>query len=111
MEQSRGTEEDVGGAEIGLEQLKPGDQALCVRRKQVGHDMFSLVVIGVHLASQNKLSDVAGTFDRLRLLLGFGQSREEQSRQDGDYGDHDQQFNQGKGAGDLRMVSRARRSK
>ena len=73
--------------------------------------MFSLVVIGVHLASQNNLSDVAGTFDRLRLLLGFGQSREEQSRQDGDYRDHDQQFNQGKGAGDLRMVPRARRSK
>ena len=73
--------------------------------------MFSLVVVRVHLASQNKLSDVAGTFDRLRLLLGFGQSWEEQSRQDGDYGDHDQQFNQGKGAGDLRIVSRTRRSK
>ena len=74
---ARGTEENVGGAEIGLKQLKPGDQALCVRWKQIRDDMFSFVVIAVHFAGQNNLSDVAGTFDRLRAQFRFRQGRQE----------------------------------
>ena len=94
---ARRTEKDVGGAEIGLKQLKPGDQALCVRWKQIRDDMFSFVVIAVHFAGQNNLSDVAGTFDRLRAQFRFRQGRQEQSRQYGDNGDHHQQFDQRKG--------------
>ena len=70
--------------------------------------MLSFVIVSVHLAGQDNLPHVAGAFDRLRLLLGFGQGRKEQSGQDGDDGNHDQQFDQSKGAGDFRNVFHAR---
>ena len=56
------------------------------------------VVLHVHPPGQHQLAVVVHAHNALRLGLGLGQRGQQQSRQDGDDGNDDEQFDEGKGA-------------
>ncbi len=64
-------------------------QVAVVRRKTV------VIVVNVHDPRETKLAEIVQTFDRLGLELRLAQRWQKQAREDGDDGDHDQQFDQG----------------
>src|SRR5439155_7331885 len=55
-----------------------------------------LVVQRIHQVCELKLLQVAHAGDAMRLGLRLGQCRQQQSGQNGDDGNHDEQFDQGK---------------
>ena len=57
------------------------------------------ILVGIHLAAQGHLFGVVKARDPVGLFLGPGQGRQKQCRQNGDDGDHHQQFDERKGAG------------
>ena len=52
-----------------------------------------------HLQGHLQLSHVAQALDLMSLTLGAGESRKKHARQNGEDGDHHQQFDQGKPGG------------
>ena len=57
------------------------------------------MVIRIHLQGHLQLSHVAQALDLMSLTLGAGKSRKQHARQNGEDGDHYQQFDQGKPGG------------
>ena len=74
---------DVGVVDKGVFTMAPG-----IRQ-------FILVIIHIHDDRQPHLLEIADALGRQCLLLGFGKSRQEHARQDGNDGDDHQQFDEG----------------
>ena len=71
---------------------------VCGGRPAGGRGDGIAAVIRIQLPRQLQLFHVGQTFDALGLHFGPGQCRQQHRRQDGDDGDHHQQFNQRKPA-------------
>ena len=53
-----------------------------------------IIVVHVHRVGQVELAQLAAALDRDRLGLGFGQGRQQQPSENGNDGDHHQQFDE-----------------
>ena len=53
-----------------------------------------IIVVHVHRVGQVELAQLAAALDRHRLGLGLGQCRQQQPSENGNDGDHHQQFDQ-----------------
>ena len=63
-----------------------------------------VVVLDVHEGREADLFEVGRTGDRSRFLTRLGEDREENSRQDGDDGDDDKQFDQSEASTPMQSI-------
>jgi len=91
-----GTKQEVGRLLVGLQEVEPGLAFDIGTTHREGEDKPTVIVIRINSGSQRKLSLIVHTTDLLGFLLGLGQGRKQHPGQDGDDGNHHQQFDQGK---------------
>jgi len=77
--------------DVGLDASPPGFTASGIGQEVREH---LVVVLRVHQLAQNQLLDVREATRLARLLARAGEDREEDRRQDGNDGDHNQQLNE-----------------
>ena len=85
---------DVGGTQVRLQQLKPGDQPLRIRRKNVRDDMLAVVLVRVKFSREHDLARVAETGNGLRFRFGLGQRGQQHRGKNRDDGDDHEQLDQ-----------------
>ena len=56
-----------------------------------------VVILPIHHRTQSHLLEVVETTDPSNLFLGLGEGRQKHAGQDGNDGNHHQEFNQGEG--------------
>ena len=86
------------GVEIGIERSR-GEISVpfCQPIAKIGK--MPLVVISIKHRSDSNLLEIVDAVGVSGRFNGLAQRGKEKTREDGDDGDHDQQFNQGEGAG------------
>ena len=67
-----GAEENIGAAEVRLENLEPGEQSFGEGRKKIENDVLAIVIIGIELTREHKLARVTDTANGLPFCFCFG---------------------------------------